>query len=346
MDPDSVAQLRGTSDAHIGPDGRVPHGSSDDPSLLDFSANTNPCVPPGTREVFADAFDAAHSYPDDGYPAFRAAAADFVDCDPEQVVPTAGGLEAIRLAIATTVRAGDSVLLPAPSFGEYAREVRLQGGEPTFVAHDAILEADPAGHAMAVVCNPNNPTGECYDPTALRAFADRCREAGTTLLVDEAFLGFTDHPSLAGREGTLVARSLTKLFGLPGVRMGYAVATDDALDRLTTARRAWSMSTAAAAVGTHAYGAGAFVAETRERVASERERIRARLATRFDVFPSDAPFLLFDTGDETVDATVASARDDDIAIRDARTFRGLDSHVRVAVRLPEENDRLLEALDV
>jgi histidinol-phosphate aminotransferase/threonine-phosphate decarboxylase len=346
MDPDSVAALRGAGDAHIGPDGRVPHGSSDDPDLLDFSANTNPRVPPGTHEVFAEAFDAARSYPDDGYPEFRAAAADFVDCAPEQVVPTAGGLEAIRLAIATTVRPGDSVLLPAPSFGEYAREVRLQGGNPDFVAHDAILDADPADHALAVVCNPNNPTGECYDPSVLRAYADRCRDADTTLLVDEAFLGFTDQSSLAGHPACVVARSLTKLFGLPGVRMGYAVATDDALDRLATARRAWSMSTAAAAVGTYCYGQTEFVAATRERVISERQRMAERLATRFEVFPSDAPYLLFDTGDESVDATLASARDAGIALRDARTFRGLDSHIRVAVRLPDENDRLLEVLGV
>jgi len=348
MNPDSVAALRaaGERNPHIGTDGRVPHGSSDDPDRLDFSANTNPLVPPGTREVFAAAFDTARSYPDDGYPDFRTAAAEFVGCDPEQIVPTAGGLEAIRLAIGTTVRPGESVLLPAPSFGEYAREVRLQGGDPTFVGHDAILDTDPAGHALAVVCNPNNPTGECYDADALRAFADRCRDAGTALLVDEAFLGFTEEPSLAGREGVLVARSLTKLFGLPGVRMGYVVGTGDGLDRLHTARRAWSTSAAAAAVGAHCYGADAFVAETRARVDRERERMRERLATRFDVFPSDAPFLSFDTGDADVDDILATAREEGIALRDARTFRRLDTHVRVAVRLPAENDRLLAALDV
>jgi histidinol-phosphate aminotransferase/threonine-phosphate decarboxylase len=346
MDPDSVGGRRAAGHHHIGADGRVPHGSSDDPDLLDFSANTNPLVPPGTREVFEAAFDTARSYPDDGYPAFRRAGAEFVGCAPEQVVPTAGGLEAIRLAIGTTVRAGESVLLPAPSFGEYAREVRLQGGEPTFVGHDAILDADPADHAMAVVCNPNNPTGECYDADSLRAFADRCREVGTTLLVDEAFLGFTDEPSLSGRAGVLVARSLTKLFGLPGVRMGYAVGTGDGLDRLATARRAWSTSAAAAAVGTHCYGADEFVAETRERVDRERERTRERLESRFDVFPSDAPFLTFDTGETDAEDLLATAREAGIALRDARTFRRLDSHVRVAVRLPAENDRLLEALDV
>jgi len=352
MDPDSVDGLRasggdGTEDA-IGPDGRVPHGSSDDPDLLDFSANTNPHIPPGTKTVYEHAFEAARSYPADDYPEFRAAAASFVDCEPEQVIPTAGGLEAIRLAIQTTVRAGDSVLVPYPSFGEYAREVRLQSGTPEFVPHDELLTADPAGHALAIICNPNNPTGEAADPSALRAFAEDCRAAGTTLLVDEAFLGFTDERSLAGHEGVIVARSLTKLFGLPGIRMGYAVGAGEARDRLATARRAWSMSAPAAAVGTHCYDQTEFVGETKARVAEERARMRERLATRFDVFPSDAPFLLLavSDADASVDDILATARAAGIALRDARTFRGLDSHIRVAVRAPEENDRLLDALDV
>jgi histidinol-phosphate aminotransferase/threonine-phosphate decarboxylase len=347
MDPDTVTALRaaGGSDSHIDPDGRVPHGSSDDPRLLDFSANTNPYTPPGTAAVFEESFQAATSYPNDGYPDFRDAAAGFVGCRPDEIIPTAGGLEAIRLAIGTTVRSGQSVAIPAPSFGEYAREVRLQGGEPEFVDHDGILSTDPAPHAMVIVCNPNNPTGECYDPDRIRSFADKCRSHDTTLLVDEAFLGFTDHPSMAGRDDCLVARSLTKLFGLPGIRMGYAVGTGDARDRLSTARRAWSMSSPAAAVGTHCYGATEFVAETHERVRRERKRLQDRLATRFDVFPSDAPFLLCRVPGDT-GALLADARDHGIALRDARTFRGLDSHIRIAVRTRDDTDRLLEVLDV
>ncbi|KAA9396755.1 pyridoxal phosphate-dependent class II aminotransferase [Haloarcula sp. CBA1130] len=352
MDPDSVESLRagggGRAEDAIGPDGRVPHGSSDDPDLLDFSANTNPRVPPDAGKAYRETFETARSYPADDYPEFRAAAASVVSCEPEQVIPTAGGLEAIRLAIQTTVRAGDRVLVPFPSFGEYAREVRLQGGTPEFVPHDELLTADPSGHALAIVCNPNNPTGEAADSPALRAFADDCLAAGTTLLVDEAFLGFTDKRSLAGREGVVVARSLTKLFGLPGIRMGYAVGSGEVLDRLATARRAWSMSAPAAAVGTHCYGQTEFVAETKAHVESERARMRDRLSARFDVFPSDAPFLLLSVSDadKSVDDILASAREAGLALRDARTFRGLGSHIRVAVRAPEENDRLLDALDV
>jgi len=100
----------------------------------------------------------------------------------------------------------------------------------------------------------------------------------------------------------------------------------------------------------------AFVAETRERVREERARLREGLADRFGVHDSDAPFLLLDVtggdgavdaGSETpgdVDALLETARDRGIVLRDARTFRGLDSHFRVAVLDRESNDGLLEVL--
>ncbi|EMA62826.1 pyridoxal phosphate-dependent aminotransferase [Halorubrum kocurii] len=334
-------------DSALGLD-REPHGSSDDPDLLDFSANTNPEVPPGVEEAYRDAFAAARSYPAEPPAGFREAAADYVDCDPEAVVPTPGGLAAIRATIALAVDPGDTALLPAPSFAEYAREVRLQGGDPTFVAADAVLDADPADHALAVVCAPNNPTGTDYERAELERFAARCRAADTPLLVDEAFRGFTDRPSLAGTEGVVVARSLTKLFGLPGIRTGFAVATGELGAAVERARRPWNVSVPALATGAHCMGQQEFINETRERVRAERSRLAAALAERYDVVPSEAPFLLLDVGGaeggRSVERVVADARDRGVAVRDATTFRGLDSHVRVAVRRPAENDRLLAAL--
>lgn len=323
---------------------RVPHGGSDDESLLDFSANTNPRTPEGARDAYDAAFEPSRRYPDDGYPAFRAAAAQSVGCAPEQVVPTAGGLAAIRLTIATRVNRGDRVLLPAPSFSEYAREVELQGGEPEFVSPAELLETEPEPYTLAIVCQPNNPTGEAVDPAVLRAYAERCQTAGTELLVDEAFLPYTDLDSMAGEPGVVVARSLTKIYGLPGIRAGFAVASGDRLTDLETARRPWSLSTSAAAVGTHCLRDDAFVSRTRARLRIERERVREALATEYAVTDSDAPFLLFDVGDASVDELLETARERGVVLRDARTFRGLDNHIRVAIKNREANDRLLAAL--
>jgi threonine-phosphate decarboxylase len=359
MDPDAVDEVT-----------RVPHGGSDDPDLVDFSANTNPVRPEGVADAYEAALADATGYADD-FPAFRAAAADYVGCDPEAVVPTAGGVAALRLAFGVTVSPGDRVALPEPGFGEYAREVRLQGGEPVGVREAELLDVDPTAYDAVVVCTPNNPTGFRPEPAALRSLLADCRAAETPLLVDEAFLDFTDAPSLAGEPGAIVARSLTKMFGLPGIRAGFAVATGGLGDRLRTARPTWSLSVPAAAVGTHCLRAEAFVERTRERIEAERARMREALSDVYDVAPSDAPFLLVDVGDglirgdepasagrssdgdespngdspaDPVDRVLARARDAGIAVRDARTFAGLDSHIRVAVRRPHENDLLLDAL--
>jgi threonine-phosphate decarboxylase len=325
---------------------REPHGSSDDPDVIDFSANTNPRVPDGVEEVYREAFESARSYPVEPPAEYRTTAAAYVGCEPEQVIPTPGGLAAIRATTSLFVEAGASVLTPYPSFAEYAREIRLPGGEPAFVPQDELLAADPAEHALAIVCNPNNPTGNAYDGDRLEAFAKRCRETGTVLLVDEAFLGFTDRPSLAGHEGVVVARSLTKLFGLPGLRAGFAVATGDIGAALRQARRTWNMSAPALATGSFCMTQGEFIAETRDRVCAERERMITALEEKFTVHPSASPFVLIDIGDRSVEKLLNRAEEAGLAVRDATTFCGLDSHIRVAVRLPEENDRLLEAFGV
>lgn len=324
---------------------RVPHGGEADPQLLDFSANTNPRIPGGTTAVYESALSVSRQYPQDDYCEFRAAAADYLAVDGRQVIPSAGALAGMRLLFSVVISAGDSVAIPEPSFGEYAREVQLQGGEPTFVAHDELLDIDPADHALVIVCNPNNPTGQRYETGDLRLFAERCQAADTVLCIDEAFLDYTDAPSLAGTPTVVVARSLTKIFGLPGLRAGFLVATGDLRDRLHTARPTWALSTPAAAVGTHCLGQQSFIEETRQQVADERARMRERLETRFTVFPSDAPFLLCETTDP-VSEVVETARKRGVVVRDATTFRGLDSHIRVAVKRPAQNDQLLAALDV
>lgn len=322
---------------------RVPHGGST-ADAIDFSANVNPRTPPGVETVYERALGRSRSYPPEPPERFRQAAARAVNVPPAQVIPTPGGLAALRLTIALAIESGDRALVPAPSFGEYAREVRLQGGRVTRRDPSALVDTDPEPYALAVVCRPNNPTGWCPERDRLEAFAARCRAAGTLLLVDEAFLGFTDRPTLAGTPGTVVVRSLTKLYGLPGLRAGYAVATGEWREALASARRPWNVGVPALAVGTHCLGQRTFVAETRERVRAERVRLADALDDRFDVSSSEAPFLLLGVPG-SVEDLLAQCRDRGVVLRDARSFEGLASHVRVAIRTTAENDRLLEALD-
>ena len=209
-------------------------------------------------------------------------------------------------------------------------------------AYDRVM---PSADADALVmCYPNNPTGDGYPRADLVAYAQQCRGADTALVVDEAFLDFTDRRTLAGEAGVIVARSLTKIFGLPGLRTGLAVATGGLRDRLEAARPVWGLSTPAADVGAYCLRRTKFVAETRDRVRRERRRMVDRLDAAYEVYPSEAPFLLLGVHDRPVEAVIDDARREGIVIRDATTFRGLDSHVRVAVRMPDENQQLLGVL--
>lgn len=323
---------------------RVPHGGTPNREYIDFSANTNPETPAGVNEIYTQAFDEARRYPDDTYPQFREAAATRVDCHPAAVVPTPGGLAAIRLALSVTVSPGDTVAVPTPGFGEYAREVNLQGGRPVYVGADEIHRVDPATHSAIIVCNPNNPTGSGYSTALLADLAEQCVETDTTLIVDEAFLGFTDRQSMAGHPGTVVARSLTKLYGLPGIRVGYAVAGGKIQSRLQTARQTWSLGVPAAAVGTACLQCEGFVEQTKQRVRAERLRVAEQLKPEYEVYPSEAPFLLCELPDGEVDSLLHRADAAGLRLRDARTFRGLDRHVRIAIRRPEEHDQLLAVM--
>jgi threonine-phosphate decarboxylase len=333
MDPGSVPDV----DA-------VTHGGTADHSLVDFSLGSNPERPPGLASIYESAFSTSRRYSLDDYSEFRVAAAEYVGCDPSHVVPAAGVIEALRLALGVTVSPGESVAIPEPCCGEYAREVRLQGGDPVHVPYDRILDdVDPAEHAAVIVSHPSNPMGSAYSTANLRAFVDECRAAETPLLVDESFLGFTRLPSTAGLDGVVTLHSVTNVFGVPSLRAGFAAATGDLRDKLSRARCTWVLSSPAVEAATYCLKQDDFLEVTRDRIERERPRMVDELESfGYDVYPADSSLVLFRADD--VDSVLHETRKRGFAVRDARYYRTLDSHVRIHVRRPHENDALLDAL--
>ncbi|MFC7129086.1 pyridoxal phosphate-dependent aminotransferase [Haloferax chudinovii] len=333
MDPGSVSDVD-----------HVTHGGTADHSLVDFSTGSNPEHPPGLAGVYESALSTARRDSLDDYSRFRVAAAAFVGCNPDEVVPAAGVVQALRLAVGVTVSPGDSVALPAPCCGEYAREIRLQGGEPVHVPHDSLLErVDPAEHATVILGYPANPLGTAYPRDELRAFIDDCRRADTPVIVDETYLGFTRLPSTAGLDGVIALHSVTNVFGVPSLRAGFAAATGDLGDRLSRARCSWALSSPAVEVATFCLEQDDFLEATRDRVERERPRILAELdRLGYDPHPADGALVLFRAAD--VDRVLRETRRRGFVVRDARDYQRLDSHVRINVRRPDENDSLLDAL--
>jgi histidinol-phosphate/aromatic aminotransferase/cobyric acid decarboxylase-like protein len=314
--------------------------------LLDFAVN----VWPGRRPAGLDRalFGALHNtdrYPDPG-PA-RAALARRHGRPEQEVLPTNGATEVFWL-LAAAFRPLHAVCVH-PSFTEPEAALRAAGVRVTRVLRRPPgweLEPDkvPDDADLVVLGNPNNPSGT-LDP------ADRVASLaapGRVLVVDEAFIDFVldERESLSRRgdiPGLVVVRSLTKLWGLAGIRLGYALAPSDLIERIEEHRQPWSVSSVACA----ALEWCATDHETPSRVARQAAEARAGLvdglrALGLAPFASAANFVLLETESTVCEQLAARG----IAVRPAASFPGLDDRfIRIAVRIPAENQRLLTALE-
>jgi len=320
--------------------------------LLDFSQNINPFGPPpeALEAARRALYEESGRYPDLKYSKLRGALAQYLDVPPQTVVPTNGGAEALFLA-AGAVGAGGALILE-PTFSEYAAAARASGMEVVRrlvrrpqegfgFDHGALEDLD--GISVVFLCNPNNPTGDSLAYGEVLEVADRVRQAGAVLVVDEAFADFTPGISVSRMvdEGLWVARSFTKFFAIPGLRLGCIVC-DDA-ERIQRLQPSWPVNAVAAAAGIIAAGDSGFS----EASVSEIARLRGAL---FDAlndlhglqpFPGAANFLLV-RGPEGLAGRLARRG---LLVRGCGRFMGLGpGFFRVAVQGEAENGRLISAL--
>jgi histidinol-phosphate aminotransferase len=331
------------------------HGDVDAvPGLLDFAVNVQGQAPPRwLRERLVASLDDLGRYPSAELDArARAAVADRHGRRPEEVLALAGSAEGFALLPALRPRLA-AVL--HPGFTEPEAALRAAGIDVVRVLTDArdghrLRPAEvPAAADLVVVGNPTNPTGVLHpaaDVLALRA-------AGRVVLVDEAFADAVpgEPESVAGvaEPGLLVFRSLTKTWALAGLRAGYALGAPPLLARLAAPRPPWPVSTPAleAVIACSAPAARVEAERAAQRIAGYRTHQAAVLSAvpGVAVFPGRAPYLLLRLPAGRGEPARAALRAAGIAVRRGDTFPGLGpDHVRVAVRPPEQVERLRAAL--
>ncbi|WP_438747806.1 threonine-phosphate decarboxylase CobD [Pararhizobium sp. O133] len=206
---------------------------------LDLSTGINP-NPVALPDIPISAW---HRLPDRHLvDAARQAAARYYRCNSGQPVPVPGTQSVIQL-LPRLVPSGRRIAIFAPTYGEYARVFSLAG-----YAVDAISSPDQLtpDHGLAIVVNPNNPTGRAYPPSELSALAKQLEKSGGLLLVDEAFgdaqPDLSIVPVAAGHDNLIVFRSFGKFFGLAGLRLGFVIATDAVLSNFAEWLGPWSVS--------------------------------------------------------------------------------------------------------
>ncbi len=285
----------------------------DPASILDFSANIHPLgAPPGVLEAAREAVSCAGRYPSPAGEPLRSRISARVGAE---VVLGNGATELLRAAVAGCRR----VWVRAPSYLGYA-----EAAWPAEVCHG---EAAEPGDAV-VVGRPNNPDGQLLSVAEVAAM----RRPGVRVVVDESFLGFTSAPSCVGLEGVVVVTSMTKTFGIPGLRLGWATGIDP---RLVPT---WTVNAVALSAGLACLEHWDWA----RRVAIDAWR--AELAGALGGSGA-ANFLLLTLSEPRgAELRARMLREHGVLVRDASNFAGLDGrHLRVAVRTPAENARLVEA---
>lgn len=332
--------------------------------LVDFSASINPLGPPSSAiAAIQSHLGQIAAYPDPSYTELREALAAYHQIPPEWILPGNGAAELLTWAgwdLATLPR----VVLVTPAFGDYWRCLRAfkadiveccllaqlpEDLEPLSIDKLPLPSPKSPGSGL-LLNNPHNPSGRLFSRETLLPYLDRFE----LVVVDEAFMDFLppeEEESLVGEvakfPNLVILRSLTKFYSLPGLRLGYAIAHPDRLQRWQQWRDPWPVNVLAAAVGVAVVQDTDFQQQTWSWLPPTRDELfqGLRELPGLTPHPSAANFLLVETQQPSDQLQKALLQQHQILIRDCLSFPELgDRYFRVAIRSSEENQRLLKGL--
>lgn len=235
------------------------------------------------------------SYPEPGVPRLEAAVAATANVPPEAVIVGDGSDEVLDLAMRALVPRGGSIGVVDPSFGMYDHFARANGLTKRAVPAKDTLPVDELVAVRAdayFVPSPNNPTGTVFPREGFEALMDR---VSVPVVIDEAYAEFArqDYRDLAGRDGRgIVTRTFSKAYGLPGIRVGYAIGPPALIGRLRAIRMPYNLSSWSERVALAALGDPSFPAQVVAVVESQRGPFYETLRSAgWPVWPSRANFL-------------------------------------------------------
>lgn len=302
--------------------------------ILDFSASINPFPPSIEWDPSRALLD---QYPDDTYAHLKEVIGQTFHRNPDEIAVGNGSIELIRVFCSVVLKNADTVWHENPTFGEYELSASLAGANVVPRLHDA---------SVVFLCNPNNPDGLLRKRNEIQEILGTSIRAESMLFLDEAFIELSDpRESLIDlREDRMfLARSLTKSFGVPGIRFGYGFGEPGLVARMEITRLPWSVNAYAESFAIAAFRHYSELEQSRNRISREREWLTGECSgLGLRVIPSLANFMLLDTGQDA-SALCQRLLMRGILVRDCVSF-GLPTHIRVAVRTREENRQLVEAL--
>jgi histidinol-phosphate aminotransferase len=331
-----------------------------DGELVKLASNETPFAPhPQVLEAVESQLRTLNRYPDPTKATLRRRLSERTGVPPERIAIGNGSCELLLSAAEAMLEPGAEVVYAWPSFSIYPHLAAMSGARAIEVPLTAEQEHDldamakevTAATRMAIVCNPNNPTATGLPLGAIDAFLDALPRS-VAVLLDEAYVEFSTlqdpdesldllkkHPNL------ILLRTFSKVYGLCGLRVGYALGSEEfrlAVDRV---RQPFSVNTLALAAATEALNHQDEVERRVEQTAIERLHVESELQERgFEASDSQANFSWVSLGDRDEDEIVDGLAKLGVIVRAGRAL-GQEGWMRVTYGSRHENDRFLAALD-
>jgi len=325
--------------------------------VVKLSSNENPLGPaPKALAAILEAAAGVHRYPDSGATALRQALADRAGLGLGNVTCSNGSDELILLLCVGLIREGDETVLADGTFISYLMRTLELGGCPVRVplrnyTHDlsAMAAAITERTRVVFVCNPNNPTGTSNSAAEVRTFIASVPE-DVLIVMDEAYVEFVerdDYPDLlaelrAGRPNLLLLRTFAKIYGLAGLRLGYAYGPEELIGYLEKVRPTFNVNLLAQVAGIAALDDDEHLQRSRAHTAASRAFYMAELrAMGLEPIPSETNFVAVPVGDDA--AAGAGLRDRGFTVTTLAGW-GLPGLIRISFGTDVQNRGLIAAL--
>jgi histidinol-phosphate aminotransferase len=336
------------------------HAAPPVPVVARLSANENPLgASPKAMAAVQDAIGNMHRYADPNTMQLRAALATQLGVTPDMVLCANGSDELILLTALVYLNPGDEVVMANGTFISYYIRTQLMDAAQKRIplingAHDldAMADAITPNTKMVLICNPNNPTGVTNGAAEMQRFLARVPDH-VLVVVDEAYIEYatrTDFPDMIaeirnGRKNILVLRTFAKIYGLAGLRLGYAVADPDMLDYISRARPVFDVNCLAMVAGVAALTDTDHVTASQTHANESRAYFQHELtALALTPFASETNFVAVPVGGEGSDAQIVRAMAErGIAINGLGAW-GLPGVIRISFGTPAENALCIAAL--
>lgn len=329
--------------------------------IADFSASINPLgMSSMARKSLICSLDSLLHYPDSSHHDLKHALAHYHAIPSSSIVIANGSTEIIYHLPA--MLPGRKALIVSPSFSEYVRALNQHHWESEhFILspeNNFAIDLNALEHALSqgidvlYLCNPGNPNGTLYPLILIEKIYSLCIACGTFLVLDEAFMDFCEEASakhiIVKGDNGMVLRSMTKFYAIPGLRLGYALASQNLVERLDSMGGPWSVNTLALEAGVASLKDQDYHTRTLDYIRQERRMLFEQLSAfkQFKVYPSNTNFLLVEITDKMSSMELKERLiHHHILIRDCSTFMGLSGRFfRIAINSTEQNQYLLDSL--